>query len=73
MTRRAFWTSAVAVLLSGAALAGTFAFTGSAGERCCSNVDPNRPDCPGQIRCPLTGELVCVDRCPAQGNETTTK
>jgi len=24
-----------------------------------------RPDCPGKIVCPLTGELVCRDRCPA--------
>ena len=23
-----------------------------------------RPDCPGKIECPLTGELVCKDRCP---------
>ena len=23
-----------------------------------------RPDCPGKIVCPLTGELVCEDRCP---------
>jgi hypothetical protein len=23
-----------------------------------------RSDCPGQIVCPLTGELVCKDRCP---------
>lgn len=24
-----------------------------------------RADCPGKIICPLTGELVCRDRCPA--------
>jgi len=24
-----------------------------------------RTDCPGKIECPLTGELVCRDRCPA--------
>jgi hypothetical protein len=24
-----------------------------------------RSDCPGKIVCPLTGELVCRDRCPA--------
>ncbi len=24
----------------------------------------SRPDCPGKIICPLTGELVCKDRCP---------
>jgi hypothetical protein len=23
-----------------------------------------RPDCPGKIECPLTGDLVCRDRCP---------
>jgi len=25
-----------------------------------------RPDCPGKIVCPLTGQLVCKDRCPAR-------
>ncbi len=25
---------------------------------------PERADCPGKITCPLTGELVCKDRCP---------
>ena len=29
-----------------------------------SQTGPDRPDCPGQIRCPQTGELVCEDRCP---------
>ena len=24
----------------------------------------SRSDCPGKIICPLTGELVCKDRCP---------
>ena len=23
-----------------------------------------RADCPGKIECPLTGELVCRDKCP---------
>ncbi len=23
-----------------------------------------RPDCPGKVVCPLTGDLVCADRCP---------
>lgn len=23
-----------------------------------------RADCPGKIVCPITGELVCIDRCP---------
>jgi hypothetical protein len=26
--------------------------------------NPDRPDCPGQITCPLTGQLVCRDQCP---------
>lgn len=24
----------------------------------------NHPDCPGRIVCPITGDLVCRDRCP---------
>lgn len=27
--------------------------------------DADRLDCPGKIVCPLTGKLVCKDRCPA--------
>lgn len=27
-------------------------------------LDAARADCPGQIPCPLTGQLVCRDRCP---------
>lgn len=30
-----------------------------------------RPDCPGKIECPLTGELVCRDQCPATDQERT--
>ncbi len=29
-----------------------------------SYTSTDRPDCPGKIVCPLTGELVCKDRCP---------
>lgn len=25
---------------------------------------PERPDCPGRITCPQTGEVICADRCP---------
>ena len=25
-----------------------------------------RPDCPGKIVCPLTGEIICADQCPAR-------
>ena len=35
-----------------------------------------RPDCPQQVACPLTGELVCLDQCPLpstdQARETDT-
>lgn len=26
----------------------------------------DRPDCPGKIVCPLTGQLICKDQCPAR-------
>lgn len=29
-----------------------------------ANARSERPDCPGKIVCPLTGDLVCKDRCP---------
>lgn len=29
-----------------------------------SSLNPQREDCPGKIVCPLTGNLVCEDRCP---------
>jgi hypothetical protein len=32
-----------------------------------------RPDCPGKMICPITDELICIDRCPLgeeQGQET---
>ena len=32
--------------------------------------DSERSDCPGKIICPLTGELVCKDKCPLDANET---
>lgn len=31
-----------------------------------------RADCPGQIVCPLTGKLVCRDRCPIGDTATAT-
>lgn len=36
-----------------------------------SRVSADRPDCPGKIVCPLTGEPVCRDRCPLNGGERT--
>ncbi len=38
----------------------------SAGLVTTQAADPTRPDCPGTIECPLTGEVICADRCPAQ-------
>ncbi|GIK23643.1 MAG: hypothetical protein BroJett005_30570 [Ignavibacteriota bacterium] len=36
-----------------------------------SRVSADRPDCPGQIECPLTGKLVCRDGCPLNKSERT--
>lgn len=33
-----------------------------------SESSETRPDCPGKIVCPLTGDLVCKDRCPLNGD-----
>ena len=60
MLRKSIWAAAVAVALGGSLGAYKLAFAGAAAP-----VDPTRPDCPGQVVCPLTGELVCRDRCPA--------
>jgi len=30
-----------------------------------------RSDCPGTITCPLTGEEICANRCPAANAATT--
>lgn len=53
MTRRR-WINALMV----AGLVGLASLAGLAA----TNAD--RPDCPGKIVCPLTGKLVCKDRCP---------
>jgi hypothetical protein len=37
-----------------------------------SSTSQERPDCPGKIICPLTGELVCRDRCPLGADAKTT-
>ena len=29
-----------------------------------ASADSERPDCPGKIICPLTGQPVCADKCP---------
>ncbi len=55
MSRR--WTlSALALAVLGVATLGAVKLAAA---------DADRLDCPGKIVCPLTGELVCKDRCPA--------
>jgi hypothetical protein len=51
MTKRILGLSLAAVVLTG----GVFAFRAF-----------NRPDCPGKIICPITGEVICADQCPAR-------
>ncbi len=55
MFRILAWTLATAVL-----------FAGSSGAAAWLDQKPLRPDCPGRIVCPLTGEEVCKDLCPLQ-------
>ena len=66
MLKKTIWAAAVAVALGGSLSAYRLAYAGSAA----APVDPTRPDCPGQVVCPLTGELVCRDRCPAAAGES---
>ncbi len=35
-----------------------------------TDVAAERADCPGKIVCPITGELVCKDRCPLGAEDT---
>ncbi len=32
--------------------------------------DAQREDCPGKIICPITGDLICADECPAEAAKT---
>ncbi len=34
-------------------------------------VSTERADCPGKVVCPLTGELVCKDKCPLGESAST--
>jgi len=48
------------------AIAGVIGLLGAGtGWMTTSAADATRPDCPGKIVCPLNGEQVCADRCPA--------
>ncbi len=53
-------------LLGGGLSAYKFALAGD--RRAADPVDTSRLDCPGQVVCPITGELVCRDRCPLGGS-----
>lgn len=59
MTRR-MWIRRLVALTGAVALGGLGLAAASSG----------RPDCPGQIVCPLTGQLVCKDRCPLGDTDT---
>lgn len=49
------------------ACGGVFALGIAGLEGVDATYDAARPDCPGQATCPLTGELVCKNRCPLVG------
>jgi hypothetical protein len=53
---------AATVTIAAAALGGALAGCSATGSMEMAGAD--REDCPGQTICPLTGELVCIDRCP---------
>lgn len=55
MTRRMWFRRLVALV--GAVTLGGLGLAAASSER---------PDCPGKIVCPMTGKLVCKDRCPAR-------
>ncbi len=49
-----------ALILTAVGLAGLVAVT----SMVLAQTRGERPDCPGKIVCPQTGELVCRDKCP---------
>ena len=59
MTKKWIAWTAAALLTAGTGI-GAYAFAAGA--------EANRPECPGTIVCPLTGEIVCKDRCPVLAN-----
>jgi len=56
MTRRKMLASTLGLVAGVATVLGAVAI---------AKPTADRADCPGKIVCPLTGELVCIDRCPA--------
>jgi len=55
-------------LMTPIVLVGAFAIAATA-YAISSSSSADRADCPGKIACPLTGDLVCKDRCPV-GTDT---
>lgn len=47
-----------------------FAVAVAAGATTMQQARAGRADCPGKVVCPLTGELVCRDRCPLGAGTT---
>lgn len=54
MRRKVLWTLVALSLVLGA---GLYVFPSGPESR-------QRPDCPGTIVCPISGRVVCIDRCP---------
>ena len=48
------------LILAAASLVGIVAVTGIV----LAQASTERPDCPGKITCPQTGEIICRDQCP---------
>lgn len=53
-------------------LGGAFAGLLLAGGVFAYHVSTTRADCPGKIRCPLTGRVLCADQCPVTADATAT-
>lgn len=64
MTRRKMLASTLGLVGCVATVVGAVAWARPTTER---------SDCPGKIVCPLTGELVCKDRCPLGAEKSVQK
>lgn len=56
MQKKALGLALAMLTLAGAVFAYRAAFT------------PERAECPGKITCPLTGDVICADRCPVSAD-----
>ncbi len=52
------------------AVTGVAAASAVAAYMASSSPKTEREDCPGKIICPITGELICADQCPAEAAKT---